>query len=340
MSDIFNNDFLVQSASYSEVMNKTVLPWLQDRESVTVVHGFQERPLYCVSYEAEDPVATVLIVHGFTENAFKYSELIWSLLHLHFSVVAYDQRGHGRSWRDEDIRIPSVTHVNCFSEYVDDLKIICDTFRPRTSMPFLVFAHSMGGAVVSLFLERYPDVFSAAVLSSPMIAPHTGVIPVPVASAVGSLACMFGKGKKNPFFMKPYSGPEDFSTSCATDPARFAWYDEIKASRKEFQNSVPSYQWSLEALRVTRQILAPGAPESIACPVLLFSAETDSSVLPAPQKSFIGRVPGGRYVFVKGSRHEIFRSVNDVLFPWWHEIIAFYSEYTSAHSVSEGGPNE
>ena len=336
MSDIFNEDFLVRSPSYSEIMNGTVVPWLKDKETAVRIPGFQDRPLYCVSYKAENPVATVLIVHGFTENAYKYAEIIWSLLHLHFSVIAYDQRGHGRSWRDEVIAAPSVTHVDRFSDYVADLKIVYDTYRPSFPGPFFVFAHSMGGAVTSLFLEQYPDAFSSAVLSSPMIAPHTGAVPSSMASFVGIAADLLGKGKKNPFFMKPYSGPEDFSVSCATDPERFAWYDHIKASREEFQNSVPTYHWSLEALRVKKQILAPGAPERIACPVLLFSAESDSSVLPAPQKSFIDRIPNGKHVLVRGSRHEIFRSANDVLFPWWHEVIGFYTD-CACRSVSEGG---
>jgi len=329
MSELFNEDYLVQDASYSKVMNETVLPWLQEKERASVVSGFEGRPLYCVSYSAEKPAATVLIVHGFTENAFKYAELIWSLLHLGFSVIAYDQRGHGRSWRAEGLPTPSVTHVDRFSDYVSDLKCVCDTFLPQATAPFFLFAHSMGGAVASLFMEHYPGVFSAAVLSSPMIAPYIGAVPVFAASALGHFAQFLGKQKKNPFFMKPYSGPEDFDTSCATDPARFAWYDAIKASRTEFQNNVPSYQWSLEALKVTKQILSPGAPEKISCPVILFSADKDFSVLPGPQKEFIKRVPNGHYEFVSGSRHEIFRSVNSVLFPWWHRIISFYNDNIS-----------
>lgn len=338
MNDLLNEDYLIRSSSYSEVMNGTVLPWLQEREQVSIISGYEERPLYCVSYEAENPAGTVLIVHGFTENAFKYAELIWSLLHLHFSVVAYDQRGHGRSWRDVSVPSPSVTHVDHFSEYVQDMKIVCDMYTPHSSQPFLVFAHSMGGAVASLFLEQYPDIFSAAVLSSPMIAPNTGGLPVPVASLIGACAKLLGRQKQNPFFMKPYSGPEDFASSCATDAGRFSWYDKIKASRTDFQNSVPSWQWSYEAVHVTGQILAPGAPERIACPVLLCAADTDTSVLPGPQKAFIERVPGGRYVFVDGSRHEIFRSVNKVLFPWWHEVVGFYSETVSSLNHKGGQP--
>lgn len=336
MNEQFNDDYLVRSPFYRNTMNNTVLPWLKEKECVSEIRGYDGRSLYCVSYHADEPVGTVLIVHGFTENAYKYAELIWSLLHLHFSVIAYDQRGHGRSWRDEDVADPSITHVDHFTEYVYDLKMISDTFRPVSSLPFFVFAHSMGGAVVSLFLEQYRDVFSAAVLSSPMIAPHTGGVPAPVVSAVCIIAKILGKRKKNPFFMKTYSGPENFDTSCATDPERFAWYDELKASVTAFQNSVPSYQWSYEALHVTEKILAPNAPEKIACPVLLFSAETDSSVLPIPQKNFIDRVKDGKRIMVKGSRHEIYRSADNVLFPWWQQVISFYRANIPAYSCKGG----
>ena len=285
MSNLFNDDYLVCSPSYSEIMNGTVLPWLSEKENATEIIGADNRPLYCVSYMAEDPLATVVIVHGFTENAFKYAELIWSLLHCRYSVIAFDQRGHGRSWRDPDILDLSVTHVDHFSDYTDDLSFVCDTFFPVFPKPFFVFGHSMGGAV------------------------------------------------------KSYSGPEDFNTSCATDPVRFDWYDQIKVSRKEFQNSVPSYRWSYEALHVTEKILAPNAVERISCPVLLFSAESDFSVLQAPQKTFIGRVPYGQYEYVIGSRHEIFRSKNEVLFPWWHKVLCFYQSNVSSF-LSEGGSSE
>ena len=70
MAGDFNEEYLVQAgSSYSRVINGTVLPWLESRGSVSVVPGFENRPLYCVSYQAEHPVGTVFIVHGFTENA-------------------------------------------------------------------------------------------------------------------------------------------------------------------------------------------------------------------------------------------------------------------------------
>ena len=331
--DCISSDFLVASPDYADTMSSVVLPFLRERETETVLSAEDGTPIYCVTYSAEKPAASVLVLHGFTENAYKYSELIYSLVRSGYSVVAYDQRGHGRSGRVSGLADPSVTHVGHFDDYISDLKLVADKLLAPLPKPHMIFAHSMGGAVAALFLEKYPDIFHAAALCAPMIAPNTHGVPAPAAAVLCRCAKVFGRGKRHPFFMKPWSGPEDFSTSCATDPARFAWYDEIKTARKEFRNSIPSYSWTLESLAVTRRILAPGAPEKIACPVLLSAADNDHSVMPDPQKQFISRVPHGRYIFVKDSRHEIFRSVNDVFFPWWHQVLEFFNENLEGETV-------
>lgn len=325
MNQLFNEDGLIQSSDYASVMNNQVIPELNRIQEIRNIQGKDGFPLYCSVFRAEDPRGTVMVIHGFTENAYKYSELISSLLRNHFCVVAYDQRGHGRSGRAEGLPHPSVTHVDRFEDYVEDLETICGTVLSGLPKPWTVFAHSMGGAVSVLYLEKHHSTFSAAALCSPMIAPNTGA-PVALAAALCRAACLLGKGKKNPFFMKPFSGPEDFETSCASDPVRFEWYNQVKASREDFWNSIPTYRWTIESIGVTRKILSPGAPESITCPVLLSSAENDSSVMPEAQKQFIDRVPNGKRIFVKGSRHEIFRSPDPVLFPWWHEILLFLKE--------------
>ena len=132
-----------------------------------------------------------------------------------------------------------------------------------------------------------------------------------------------GKAASRVFISKPYAGPEDFATSCATGKERFDWYDKVRQEHREFWNNGPTYGWTQEALRVSKWLLAPGEAEKIACPVRLFSADDDHSVMPEPQKQFIARVKNGERVFVKGSRHEIYRSGDDVLFPWWHEVLEF-----------------
>ena len=322
----FNPDGLVLSDRYSETMNGIVLPWLASRRTDITVAGADGKPLLCSRFDAEKPRGTVMIVHGFTENIEKYAELIHSLLRCSYSVVAYDQRGHGRSWRDPAITDISLTHVHRFGEYVEDLKAVCNAVLKIMPRPWLLFAHSMGGAVSSLFLEVTPGVFAKAVLCAPMIAPNLGGVPSSVIRLMCDGADWLHRNRKRVFVSKPYTGAEDFIASCATGQKRFEWYEGIRVRTPEFQNNGPTYGWTREALRASKDVLAPGAVERIDIPVWLFTAENDGSVMPDAQKAFAARLRDGKRTLVPGSKHEIYRSPDAVLFGWWRGILDFWEK--------------
>ena len=325
----FSPEGLVRSAQYRDTMEGEVLPYLKAHGEFVTVKGAGDRPLFAAKYTGDGARGTVFLVHGFTETEVKFSELIYSLLMNGFDAVAYDQRGHGRSWRDEKVRADkSLTHVADFDEYVEDFRRVVEYFRPEAKEPFFVFSHSMGGAVTGLFLERYPDVFKRAVFCAPMIAPRRLGLPLNAARGICIAAKLAGQGKKRMLFGKPYSGPEDFETSCAAGRERFEWYDAVRDATEEFHNNGPTYSWTLEALDVTKELLAPGAPEKITIPVRVYQAEDDHSVLPEEQKLFAGRLKNGTLEKVPGSRHEIYRSTDEVLFPWWAGILRFLKEET------------
>ena len=51
-----------------------------------------------------------------------------------------------------------------------------------------------------------------------------------------------------------------------------------------------------------------------------------SQVVPEAQEKLAERLPNGRRITVPGSKHEIYRSTDEVFFPWWRDILAFYGE--------------
>jgi len=323
----FNADRLVCSDCYAQVMQGEVLPFLKACETALSLPGDGGAPLYCCRWDADTPKGTVLIVHGFTENAFKFSELIYSLLQNGFTVVAYDQRGHGRSGRDEKVKAdPSLVHVDDFDEYVRDMRIVCDRIMRDAPMPRMLFCHSMGGAVSALFMEDDPAFFSRAALCAPMIAPAHANVPLWATKAICGAAGMLGKRKKRIFISKPYAGPESFASSCATGKARFDWYEAERGKEPLFRTNGASYGWLRESLNVTKKILRPGAVEKIGLPVRIWSGDKDDIVLPDPQIAFTGRLPNGDRRVVPGAKHEIYRSQDEILFPWWHEVLTFLNE--------------
>lgn len=322
----FNPDGLALSGNYADTMTSRVMPYLESRRTDAVIDGVGGRPIFTSRFDAEAPRGTVTIVHGFTENADKFAELIHSLLSQGWSVLAYDQRGHGRSWRAEGLADISLTHVDRFGEYVEDLERVADRLLAPMPGPHLLFAHSMGGAVSALFLERHPGVFRRAALCAPMIAPNLFGIPTPLGRVVCGVPKALGRGKDRVLFSKPYTYPEAFETSCAASRERFDWYETMRRDHPEFSNNGPTFGWTMEAIGVTKKILAPGEVEKIDVPVRVYGAETDGSVLPGPQRRFAERLKGGKLRQVPGSRHEIYRSPDAVLFPWWHEILDFFAE--------------
>ena len=89
MDTLFNPDGLVLSHQYSSTMEGTVLPYLKAHETDITILGHQDRPLFVSLFKTDGKArGTVFVVHGFTENAVKYSEIIYSLLRSGFSVVA------------------------------------------------------------------------------------------------------------------------------------------------------------------------------------------------------------------------------------------------------------
>ena len=71
----------------------------------------------------------VVISYGFTENARKYSELIWYFLLDGYSVCVLEHRGHGFSVRDVDD--PSVVWIDDWRRYVADLAKFAETVGLR-----------------------------------------------------------------------------------------------------------------------------------------------------------------------------------------------------------------
>lgn len=319
----FNEDGLLYAEGYAEAMASEVLPYIEARRAALQIEGDGGRPLYAARYDADAPAGTVLIVHGFTENADKFAELIHSLLRRGLSVVAYDQRGHGRSWRAEGLDDISLTHVDDFGEYVRDMECVVNTIVHDMPGPHRVFCHSMGGAVTALYLEAHPGAFDRAAMCAPMIAPRLNGLPKPVVQLMCETEKALGHLKKRIVGSKPYAGPEDFDTACANGRARFDWYESLRARTPEFRNNGPTYGWLREAVAVTDAILAPGAPERIDAKVRLYTAALDDTVEPKPQRAFIDRVPGGEQVVVQGAKHEIYRSPDEVVFPWWHDVLEF-----------------
>lgn len=126
--------------------------------------------LYYEKFINENEHAVVVISHGFCEFAEKFEEVIYYFLCKGYSVYIPEHRGHGKS--DRDVDDLSKVYVKSFDEYVSDFAgFVNDIVKKETEKDkkIILYAHSMGGAIGALVLEKYPHLFDCAILTSPML---------------------------------------------------------------------------------------------------------------------------------------------------------------------------
>ena len=121
-------------------------------------------------WPSADARGTIVIVHGLGEHIGRYAHVAARLNAGRWSVVGYDQRGHGASPGERG-------RIAAGDDLLVDLAAVVDDARAEASGPLVLLGHSLGGIVVARFVAgalespRPPwqrDV-DALVLSSPAL---------------------------------------------------------------------------------------------------------------------------------------------------------------------------
>jgi alpha-beta hydrolase superfamily lysophospholipase len=113
------------------------------------------------TWEADDPHASVLILHGIAEHSGRYEHIGSTWAEAGFTARAIDHHGFGRSGGKRG-------HVPSFDVWLDDVEDNIAELR-TSGQPVVLFGHSMGGLIAFCYAisERpQPDVL---VLSGPAI---------------------------------------------------------------------------------------------------------------------------------------------------------------------------
>ena len=316
-------EFYIPEAEMEARMPDEVYPYLAERRSEGYFAGCDGEELHYVTYTQTPSRATVIVSHGFTENAEKFHELSYYLLKEGYSVCLPEHRGHGLSHRK--LSDTTLTHIDSFSEYVADFSLFVEKVRAETVGPLYLFAHSMGGAIGILYMEEHPAVFLKAFLSAPMIEPNGHGFPWFLSRMVAGTACLIRQGERRAFVSGAYPGEEQFEDACKTSEARFMEYENLKRKNPELQNYAPTYSWVYQSLGVKKQILRKGAPEGIQTRVFLAMAGQDDLVLRAPQEAFLGRLRFASSRVFEDAKHEIYGSADRTAFEFFDTLLDFYN---------------
>ena len=312
--------------NYADLMTTVVEPALASVRRDGYMTFESGRKIHYEYYLCPNARASIVVSHGFTESAEKFREMDYYFLQAGYNVFAIDHRGHGYS--DREVEDNAVAHVERFSGYVGDLNAYVENVvKPHSEgLPLYIYAHSMGGAIATLYIQQFPDVFKKAALSAPMISPQTAGFPHWVTRTMTTFFRLVGKGKQMVFTEKGFNPDATYETSHDTSKARFDYYYNKRRNTTQYQTCGASYSWVDQSLRIIPKMLDPKNCERITAKVMLFQPAEDASVEMEPQVEFISKVKGGRLVRIPNSRHEIYMSVNEALEIYLKTLFAFLAE--------------
>ena len=285
--------------------------------------SFDGLNIFYRNYLVENPVGSIVIVHGFTEYCKKYTELVWYFTNRGYNVFTYDHRGHGFSERQ--VEGYELAHVNSFEEYVKDLESFVETvvIRDAGEENINIFSHSMGGSVTTLYLMRCGNRISRALLSSPMVYPFTSDCPIPVLKLMLKQQARQNGWDARFKYASDFNPDHPFDKSHDTSYPRFRHNLDVRISDIRFQTSASTNRWMYEAVSVGKKMLRARDLKKIAAKVLVISSAGDTVVRPKPQKALAKKL-GCKIITVEGAKHSAFICASEKLEQYLQTVFAFF----------------
>lgn len=130
-----------------------------------------------------DPVAVVVVAHGFGEHIGRYANLVDALVPHGYAVYGPDHRGHGRSTGHRAL-------IDKHEYLLDDLdQVFAKAAAEHPNLPVFLLGHSMGGNIALASALRNQSRLRGLVLSGPLASNHGIPKPLQVlASILGRIA--------------------------------------------------------------------------------------------------------------------------------------------------------
>ena len=116
-------------------------------------------------WEAENPKAIVMLCHGMAEHIARYDYFATFLADNDYTVVGYDQRGHGATAGSVE-NLGYMSDDDNFVALVEDLHKTNEMVKEKyPNMKVFLLGHSMGSFVSQRYIQLYSDTIDGVILS-------------------------------------------------------------------------------------------------------------------------------------------------------------------------------
>lgn len=312
---------------YRKYLDEKVIPWLEEHTADGFFDSFDGLSIHY--HEAVHPgeKAAIVMVHGFCEFFGKYHETAYRFYDEGYSVFFLELRGHGKSARVRDYEDQRVI-VDSFDEYVGDIHSFVEKIvipHSQTKRLYL-YAHSMGGAAGAMYIEKYPDIFRCAVLSSPMLKVDYGGIPDPAIDALAVATRMADIGDNFALGQHEWRGEDHFLKSSCMDRDRYEYQFEQRMNDIHYQTWGGTWGWAAAARKATETALKDAS--RITTPVLIAQAGHDAMVDNEGQNEFRRLCNMVYLVRFEGAEHELFNGDSFTRHKYYKTVLDYFRIFT------------
>lgn len=287
-----------------------------------------EIPVFYRQYLNPNSKKHIVILHGLTEGAHNYIEMIYDLYNAGFSVHIYNLTGMGESGRG-DVNDIQIVDVDSFQRYYNDTHNFIENYVVPTlkeGHKLYMLTHSTGGLVAANYLAAHPGRFTLAALESPLFSVNTGGKPKGLVSTLVSTLAYFNPQGFAPSFGHKEVRELKFEEAGGTlSRERWTAYNNLIQKRLDIYTSGPSNRWLNEAFNET-------APEKITklasmqtIPVRIYEGTQDKFVDVTANQLFINHSPLASLVTIPDAYHEIYRERDHIRQPFLDDVISYFN---------------
>ena len=316
-----------QEFHFEQAINSNIAQ-LWSRREEGFIRSFDNTRLYWIKISSAHNDKAIVIVNGRIECVWKYQELFFDLFQQGYDIYSFDHRGQGLSERLIDDS--QMGYVDDFEDYTHDLHHLVQHFNLERYKSCYLMGHSMGGNIVTRYLQTYPQhPFAAIALSAPMfgvnLSWHLKLIAIPFNQLMAALSSQpkFAPGQL-PYYPKPFDG-----NLLSQSQARYHWFRALYEQKPELKIGGASHRWVWQGLMAAQKCHLMA--RHIKSPLLILQAGDDKIVSNCDQVKFYKKVIKNNHEcvlkIIDHARHEILFEKDEYRNQALDSILSFYSRY-------------
>ncbi len=255
-----------------------------------------EKKLSGIYWQAENPIATIILVHGFGEHISRYEHVAQQFVRENISVIGADLIGHGNSAGKKG-------HINSIKDYFGCINsMVNHVGEADHTLPLVLYGHSMGGnLVLNYLISNEQSGFCCVLATSPWLklAIQPSAFQLFLAKTMNKIYPSLQQTAALEF--KDISSVVEVQKNYENDPLN---HDKISV---RLFNEI--YKYGLSAIENAANIKIP---------VLLAHGDADLITSAQGSDEFVANCPQATLKIWPGLRHETHNEHNQ------EEVIAFY----------------